>query len=83
MKKQHAKLSETDRRYLDELISKGQHSAKLYKRAVALLELDRGQTCTRVAEIVGVTYQTVSTGPRTIEKLAYGVYKTDRAADAR
>lgn len=61
MKKQHVKLSETDRRYLDELISKGQHSAKLYKRAVALLELDRGQTYTRAAEIVGVTKQTVST----------------------
>jgi transposase len=69
MKKQHVKLSETNRRYLDELIRKGQHSAKLYKRAVALLELDRGQTYTRVAEIVGVTQQTVSTWARTFQEM--------------
>ena len=61
MNNQHIKLSETDRRYLNELISKGQRPAKLYKRAVALLELDRGQTYTRAAEIVGVTKQTAST----------------------
>jgi len=61
MKKQHVKLRETERQYLNELISKGQHSAKLYKRAVALLELDRAQTYTRVAEIVGVSKPTVST----------------------
>jgi putative transposase len=35
--------------------------AKTYKRAVALLELDRGRTFTAVAEIVGVMIQTVST----------------------
>lgn len=61
MKTQHIKLSETDRRYLNELMSKGQQPAKLYKRAIALLELDRGETYTRVAEIVGVTKQSVST----------------------
>ncbi len=33
----------------------------MYKRATALLELDRGKTFTSVAETVGTTYQTVST----------------------
>lgn len=60
MKKEHVKLSETDRRYLNELISKGQQSAKLYRRSLALLELDRGQSYTRVAETVGATLSTVS-----------------------
>lgn len=61
MKKEHVKLSEVDRHYLKELIGKGQHSAKVYKRALALLELDRGQTYSRVAEMVGATIPTVST----------------------
>lgn len=61
MKKQHAKLTETDRGYLEDLISKGQQSAKVYKRAIALLALDRGETYGHVAEMVGVTQQAVST----------------------
>lgn len=61
MKNQHIELNKTERQYLTELMSKGQLPAKLYKRATALLELDRGQSYTRAAEIVGVTKQTVST----------------------
>lgn len=61
MKKQHVTLSENDRPYLENLISKGSLPTKMYKRAVALLELDRGGTFTSVAQIVGVTIQTVST----------------------
>lgn len=61
MKKQHVTLSETDRTYLENLISKGSLPAKMYKRAVALLELDRGGTFTNVGQIVGVTIQTAST----------------------
>ena len=61
MKKQHITLSENDRTYLENLISKGSLPAKMYKRAVALLELDRGGTFTNVAQVVGVTIQTVST----------------------
>ena len=58
MKKEHVKLSETDRTYLENLSKKGSLPAKSYKRATALLELDRGRTFTEVAEIVGVTKQT-------------------------
>jgi putative transposase len=61
MKKEHVKLSEVDRQFLKELVSKGQHTAKIYKRGLALLELDRGQTYSRVAELVGATIETVST----------------------
>jgi transposase len=61
MKKEHVQLSEADRTYLENLIKKGTLPAKTYKRAIALLELDRGRTFTEVAEIVGVVIQTAST----------------------
>lgn len=60
MKKEHVKLSEVDRQYLSNLTRKGQQRAKVYKRALALLELDRGQTYGQVAELLGTTLQTVS-----------------------
>jgi transposase len=60
MKKQHVTLSETDRTYLEKLISKGSLTAKKYKRALALLELHRGGTFTKVGQTVGVTQQTIS-----------------------
>ena len=55
------KKFEADRTYLENLIKKGILPAKTYKRALALLELDRGRTFTEVAEIVGVVIQTAST----------------------
>lgn len=60
-KKEHVQLTETDRTSLQSLLQQGSLSAKTYKRALGLLELDRGRTFTEVAEIVGVTKQTVST----------------------
>jgi transposase len=41
-------------------MSKGQAKARVYKRALALLELDRQKTYTAVAETVGMTKQTIS-----------------------
>jgi transposase len=61
MKKEHVKLSDADRAYLENLLKKGSLPAQKYKRALALLELDRGRTFTEVAEIVGVAKQTTST----------------------
>ena len=61
MKKQHVQFSEDDRKRLQFLTSQGKLRARVYKRATALLELDRGKTFTSVAETVGTTYQTVST----------------------
>ena len=61
MKKEHVTLSEDDRTYLQSVIKQGALPVKTYKRALALLELDRGRTYTEVAEIVGVVSQTTST----------------------
>lgn len=60
MKKKHVTLSEADQTYLQELISKGSLPAKKYRRAIALLELNRGDTFTQTAQTVDVTIQTVS-----------------------
>ena len=60
MKKQHVTLKETDRSYLKDLLSQGKVAVKTYKRATALLELDRGKTFREVAQIVGTTVQSAS-----------------------
>ncbi len=68
MKKEHVKLSETHRAYLQNLLKTGKLPVKTHKRALALLELDRGRTFTEVAQIVGVTKQTVSTWAKKYQK---------------
>ena len=60
MKKQHVQLSDVDREYLETLISQGELPVKVYRRALALLELDRGQTYTAVSKILKVTIPTLS-----------------------
>ena len=60
MKKQHVQLSEVDREYLEALIKKGELPAKVYRRALSLLELDRGQTYTAVSKTLQVTIPTLS-----------------------
>jgi hypothetical protein len=61
MKKQHVQLTPADRETLETLIRKGQQSAKTYRRALALLELDRGQTYTAVSKTLQVSMPTLST----------------------
>jgi transposase len=61
MKKQHVQLSDVDREYLEALISTGELTAKVYRRALALLELDRGRTYTAVSKTLQVTIPTLST----------------------
>lgn len=61
MKKQHVQLTPADREFLENLIRKGQHTAKAYRRAMALLELDRGQTFTVVSKMIHVSYPTLLT----------------------
>lgn len=60
MKKQHVQLAPTDRAYLEMLIRQGQQTARIYCRALALLELDRGQTYTAVSKTLQVTIPTIS-----------------------
>ncbi len=59
MKKQHIELKQEEREKLAELLSKGSLGVKVYKRAQALLALDRGETLQRVAGQVGVSYPTI------------------------
>ena len=60
MKKQHIHLRNADREFLETLLQKGKLSAKTYKRALGLLELDRGQSYTAVSKILQVSTHTIS-----------------------
>ncbi len=60
MKKQHLTLPDTDRTALETLLSKGALRVKTFKRATALLELDRGKTLAAVAATLDVDYNTVA-----------------------
>ena len=60
MNKSHITLSEDDRSTLERLLAHGTLAAKKFKRATALLELDRGKTLVDVAATLQVSYPTVS-----------------------
>jgi putative transposase len=60
MKKEHLKLTEADKKYLTELLNKGQAKARVIRRAIGILQLDQGATFQKVAELLGVDYYTVS-----------------------
>lgn len=60
MKKQHLTLTAAERDQLAALLSKGALPARTFKRATALLELDRGKTLSAVAGTLGVTLVTVA-----------------------
>lgn len=68
MKKQHVKLSDAGRKYLESLIAKGKLPAKKFKRATGLLELDRGKTYEAVAETLGLSHVTVSSWRKSYQK---------------
>ncbi len=60
MKKQHIILTDEDRDFLGSLLSKGNLSVKIYKRALSLLELDRGKSYTAVSETLSLSVTTLS-----------------------
>ncbi len=60
MNKEHIKLSQADRDFLMTITAKGQLPARVFKRATALLELNRGQTLCSVSRSLQVSYQTVA-----------------------
>ena len=53
---------------MENLLAKGSLPVKMYKRALALLELDRGSTFAKVAKIVGMSHQTISTWAKKYNK---------------
>jgi putative transposase len=61
MKKQHIQLSKADREYLEKLVSTGELAVRVYRRAIGLLELDRGQSYSAVAKTLNVNHNTVAT----------------------
>jgi len=60
MKKQHVQLSPADRDYLETLTRQGERTVKIYRRALALLELDRGKTYTEVSKTLQAAIPTLS-----------------------
>lgn len=60
MKKQHLTLTDTDRSALEAILAKGSLPARTFKRATALLELDRGKTFAAVAATLDVNSNTVA-----------------------
>ena len=60
MKKQHLTLTDTDRTRLQELLTKGSLPVKTFKRATALLELDRGKTLSAVATTLDLDYKRIA-----------------------
>jgi transposase len=60
MHKEHIKLSQADQDFLMTITAKGQLPARVFKRATALLELNRGQTLCSVSRSLQVSYQTVA-----------------------
>ena len=61
MPKQHVQLTPEDRDTLTALTTQGDQKARRYKRALGLLERDRGKTYTQVAHTLGMTHQTLCT----------------------
>lgn len=59
MEKDHIQLSEEDRNYLLDLTSSGSLKSRVFKRAMALLELDRGKTLRSVSDSLSVSYPAV------------------------
>lgn len=59
MKKQHLKLQDSERKYLRSLLSKGSLKVRVQKRALGLLELDKGKTYQEVADMFEMSYPAV------------------------
>lgn len=55
MRKEHVKLSSLERAHLQDLLDKGTLKSRTSKRIIALLELDKGQTYTKVKELVNLS----------------------------
>ena len=61
MKKQHVQLTKEDREQLERLIKKETLPTRVYRRALGLLELDRGKTYKAVVETLQVSRMSLTT----------------------
>jgi putative transposase len=69
MRKSSLSLTPADKEQLQKLLSKGSLTTKVFKRATALLEVNRGRTLVDVAESLAVSYQSVSNWSRGYTKV--------------
>jgi putative transposase len=60
MQKSHVVLSEPDKRALQELLRQSRLRSKIFKRVMALLELDKGNTIEAVRRVAGLSYPTMA-----------------------
>jgi transposase len=60
MNKQHLTLIDEDRSVLTTLLAGGTLKVRKFKRATALLELDRGKSLTEVAATLDLNYNTIA-----------------------
>lgn len=60
MKKQHVTLRAVDKTDLEKLIGQGELPVKVHRRAIILLELDRGKSYEAVSKTLGLHPNTVS-----------------------
>ena len=56
MKKQHIKLTEPQRKELQELLSKGELKVRVQKRAMGLQMMDKGLTFQAIKEHIGISH---------------------------
>ena len=59
MKKSHIELQETEREYLRDLLSKGDLNVRVQRRAIGLLELDKGKSYQSIADMFEMSYPAV------------------------
>ena len=75
MVKRHITLPELDKTYLKGLLSKGNLSVKVYKRATALLGLDAGKSYVELGKLLGVKYNTVSIWSKRYKELGLSMLR--------
>jgi len=59
MKKQHVNLTEADKNFLADFLSKGSQKVRVQKRALGLQMLDSGKTIVEVHQTLGMSYPAV------------------------
>lgn len=59
MRKPQLQLRPEEREQVTVILAKGQAQAKVFKRALALRELDRGQSLSAVAQTLNISYPTI------------------------
>ncbi len=59
MKKPHLQLQETEKEYLQALLSKGNLNVRVQKRVLGLLELNKGKSYQSVADMFDMSYPAI------------------------